>query len=88
MGPARAARLACWVMAVPQVIVIGLLTFWDMPFHALGVTVVLICQLIAMRVLLSDPKGRAPWYNGAGVTLYVSGMMISAFALRSVETLW
>ena len=37
-----------------------------------------------MRVLLSDPKGRAPWYNATGVTLYVSGMMIAAFAVRSL----
>ena len=38
-----------------------------------------------MRVLLSDPKGRAPWYNATGVTLYISGMMVSAVALRTSE---
>jgi chlorophyll/bacteriochlorophyll a synthase len=38
-----------------------------------------------MRVLLTDPKGRTPWYNGTGITLYVSGMMIAAFALRTIE---
>jgi chlorophyll synthase len=37
-----------------------------------------------MRVLLTDPKGRAPWYNGTGVTLYVAGMMITAFAVRGL----
>ena len=31
---------------------------------------------------LTDPKGRAPWYNGTGVMLYVSGMMVAAVALR------
>jgi chlorophyll synthase len=82
MGPARAARLACWVMAVPQVAVIGLLALWDKPWHALGVTGVLLVQGLAMRVLLRDPKGKAPWYNGTGIVLYISGMMISAFALR------
>jgi chlorophyll synthase len=40
-----------------------------------------------MRVLLRDPKGRAPWYNGAGVTLYVAGMMVSAFAVRDLPPL-
>ena len=39
-------------------------------------------ELADLRVLLSDPKGRAPWYNGTGVMCYVSGMMIAAFALR------
>jgi chlorophyll/bacteriochlorophyll a synthase len=44
----------------------------------------LIAQGYAMQVLLRDPKGRAPWYNGVGVTLYVSGMMVTAFAVRSL----
>lgn len=83
MGPARAARLACWVMAIPQVAVIALLFTWDRPWHALAIAALLAVQFWAMRVLLSDPKGRTPWYNGTGVTLYVSGMMIAAFALRA-----
>ena len=41
-------------------------------------------QIPAMRVLLRDPKGKAPWYNGTGVTLYVTGMMVTAFALRGL----
>jgi len=35
-----------------------------------------------MGRLLRDPKAQAPWYNGTGTTLYVAGMMITAFALR------
>lgn len=85
MGPKRAARLACWVMALPQIVVIGLLVLWDRPIHAAAITAVLVLQLWAMRVLLTDPKGRAPWYNGTGVTLYVGGMMIAAFAIRTLE---
>ncbi len=84
LGPERAAKLACWVMALPQVVVLGLLVVWDKPTHALGIAAVLIAQLAAMRVLLRDPKGKAPWYNGTGITLYVSGMMIAAFALRGI----
>lgn len=84
LGPERAARVACWVMTVPQVAVIVLLASWGMTWHALAVTGVLLAQFWAMRVLLSDPKGRTPWYNGTGVTLYVSGMMVSAFALRAM----
>jgi len=86
LGPERAAKLACVVMAVPQVIVFLLLFFvWDRPVHGLAIAASLIAQGFAMRVLLRDPKGRAPWYNGVGVTLYVSGMMITAFAIRSLE---
>ena len=84
MGPERAARLACWVMALPQIAVIGLLVMWDKPLHALGVAAVLLAQLAAMRVLLRDPKAKAPWYNGTGIVFYISGMMISAFALRTI----
>ncbi len=84
LGPERAARLACWVMVLPQVVVIALLLYWGRDAHAAAVFALLIGQGLAMRILLRDPKARAPWYNGAGVTLYVSGMMIAAFAIRSL----
>ena len=84
LGPERAARLACWVMAVPQAIVVALLIAWQLPFYALGVSAVLMVQLLLIRRLLTDPKKLAPWYNATGIVLYVSGMMISAFALRAL----
>jgi chlorophyll synthase len=84
LGPERAARVACVVMALPQLVVIGLLLGWDRPFHAAAIGLLVLAQLWAMRILLSDPKGRAPWYNGTGVTAYVSGMMIAAFAIRTI----
>jgi chlorophyll synthase len=84
LGPARAARLACWTMALPQVVVIGLLTIWDQWMFALLVLAVLLAQFAAMRRLLTDPRKYAPWYNATGVTLYVLGMLASAFAVRGV----
>lgn len=84
LGPERAAKVACVVMAVPQVAVIGLLAFWDKPLHALGVAAMLAVQLGAMRVLLRDPEGKTPWYQGMGILFYISGMMIAAIALRTV----
>lgn len=84
LGPERAARVACWVMTVPQLGVITLLLSWGKTGHAIAVAGVLLAQFWAMRVLLSDPKGRAPWYNATGITLYVSGMMVAAFALRGL----
>jgi chlorophyll synthase len=84
LGPERAARLACIVMALPQVCVIALLLSWGRPLHAAGVGLVLALQLLAMRRLLTDPRALAPWYNATGVTLYVLGMLISAFAVRTL----
>ncbi len=84
LGPEVAARVACTVMGLAQVLVVALLLIWGAPYHALGVAAVLLAQMVAMRVLFRDPKGKAPWYNGTGVVLYVAGMMISAFALRGM----
>ncbi|XDA98922.1 chlorophyll synthase ChlG [Sulfitobacter sp. LCG007] len=84
LGPARAARLACWVMALPQVAVACLLLVWDRPVHGAAIAAVLFGQILAMRVLLRDPKAKAPWYNGVGVTLYVSGMLVTAFGIRTL----
>jgi chlorophyll synthase len=85
LGPERAARAACWVMAVPQVVVAALLVVWGKPLFAIAITVLIAAQFCAMSILLTDPKARAPWYNATGVAMYVSGMMITAFALRSIS---
>jgi chlorophyll synthase len=84
LGPDVAARLACTVMALAQALVIALLLVWGRPWHALAIAVLLIAQFWAMKTLLADPKGKAPWYNATGIGMYVSGMMIAAFALRSI----
>ncbi|MCZ8181808.1 MAG: chlorophyll synthase ChlG [Beijerinckiaceae bacterium] len=86
LGAERAALLACWVMALPQVVVILLLWLWNAPVHAGLVAGILLAQIALMKRLLSDPRGRAPWYNATGITLYVSGMMVSAFALRMLAS--
>jgi chlorophyll synthase len=81
VGAERAALLACAVMAVPQVVVILLLLLWDRPWHAAAVGLSLGLQGLAMRRMLRDPERFAPWYNATGVSLYVGGMMVAAFAL-------
>jgi len=85
LGPERAARLACWIMAVPQVAVVAALFAFDRPWHAAAVTVLVIAQLTAMRVLLRDPEAKAPWFNGTGVLLYITGMMVTATAIRTLD---
>ena len=84
LGPEVAARIACTVMGMAQALVIAFLVVLDKPWHALAVTALLALQVAAMRVLFRNPKGKAPWYNGTGVVLYVTGMMITAFALRGL----
>jgi len=81
LGVARAARLACWVMAVPQGVVIVLLTLWGMPLAAVAVSILLAGQLALMGPLLRDPRAKAAWYNATGTTLYVLGMLAAAIAL-------
>jgi chlorophyll synthase len=84
LGEQRAARVACWTMALSQVGVIALLITWGRPLHAAGVVVLLLAQAIMMRRFLADVRARALWYSGFGVPLFVAGMMVSAFALRAV----
>ena len=84
LGVQGAARAACWIMALPQVAVIALLLLWQQPWHALGIAGLLAMQALMMRRFLSDPRRWALWYSGFGVPLFVAGMLVSAFALRSM----
>ena len=84
LGVDRAVRLACAVMAAPQIIVIGLLFGWGRPIYAAAVSALLIGQFVLMGRLIAHPRELAAAYNATGTTLYVFGMLTSAFALRSV----
>jgi chlorophyll synthase len=84
LGPEVAAKIACTVMGMAQLLVISFLLVLGAPWHALAVAALLAAQIAAMRVMLRDPKAKAPWYNGTGVVLYVTGMMVTAFALRGL----
>lgn len=84
LGVQRAARLACWVMALPQIAVVGLLLFVGALPHAGAIAVLIAAQVGLMSRLLRDPRTLAPWYNATGTTLYVIGMLIAAFALPPI----
>jgi chlorophyll synthase len=81
LGVKRAALLACFVMLVAQLAVIGAMLGLHHPRTAVAVGVLTLVQLVLMRRLLARPRELAPWYNGTGTTLYVVGMLICAFAL-------
>jgi chlorophyll synthase len=85
LGVGNAARFACLVMAVPQIAVVALLMSWQRPFYAAVVAVLLLAQLFLMVHFLKSPRQRAPWYNGTGISCYVVGMLISAFALAAMK---
>jgi chlorophyll/bacteriochlorophyll a synthase len=84
LGIETAGRVACVVMALPQFVVVALLFDWQHPLFAMVVGLLLVAQLLLMVRLLESPRERAPWYNSTGTSLYVIGMLVSAFALRPV----
>jgi chlorophyll synthase len=84
LGVASASRVACFVMAFAQAVVIALLLAWGKYWHAAAVGALLLAQLVLMSRLLRSPRERAPWYNATGTSLYVLGMLVGAFALRSL----
>jgi chlorophyll/bacteriochlorophyll a synthase len=86
LGAPLAAGVACIIMIVPQILVVVLLLFWGKPWHAAAVSGLVIAQILLMQRLLQKPRELAPWYNATGISLYVSGMLISAFAVRGLLT--
>ena len=84
LGVQGAAWAACLFMALPQVLVVWLLVDWGRPRHAAAVAVVVLVQVAMMARFLRDPMNRALWLSAFGVMVYVTGMMISAWALRGL----
>lgn len=84
LGPDGAAKLASAVMLLPQLIVVGLLLGWGREWHALIVAALVAVQALLMWRFVRDPIARATWLSANGVTLYVLGMLVSAFAVRGL----
>jgi chlorophyll synthase len=85
LGVKRAAQSSCLTMLLPQILVFLLLLFWHTHIHALVLCLLIIIQVFLMRIFLSKPSEKALFYSAVGVPVFVSGMMISAFALRSTN---
>jgi chlorophyll/bacteriochlorophyll a synthase len=82
LGVDNAARVACLFMAVPQLLVSGYLFHWGLPVQGTFVALLLMVQVLLMLSLILSPRERAPWYNATGTSLFVAGMLISAFAVQ------
>jgi chlorophyll/bacteriochlorophyll a synthase len=83
LGVKGAAWIACIFMILPQLLVVGLLFSWGQPVHASTVAALIAVQMTLMVRFLQDPVATATWLSALGVTVYVSGMMVSAFAVRA-----
>jgi chlorophyll synthase len=84
LGVQGAARTACWVMVVPQLLVILLLLEWQRSLHALAVLLLVLGQLKLMQRFVASPAERALQLSAFGVPLLVAGMMVAAFARRGL----
>ena len=84
LGVDGSARVAAALMIAPQLAVLLLLQ-WGAAAHAGALAVLIAWQALLMRRFLAEPQARALWYSARGVSLYVSGMLISAFALRAAS---
>lgn len=84
LGVDNAALIACTVMVLPQIVVAVQLAKWGRPIHAAIVGFLIVAQCLLMARLLRDPRKYAPWYNATGTTLFVIGMLVSAFAVRAI----
>jgi chlorophyll synthase len=84
LGERRAALIACFTMAIPQLVAAGLLISWGAKFSGALVILSIGAQILLMQRLMSDPAKHAPFYNATGTTLYVLGMLTAAIGLRGV----
>ncbi|NBX56441.1 MAG: chlorophyll synthase ChlG [Betaproteobacteria bacterium] len=82
LGVKRAAGTACWVMLLPQFVVVALLLSWLLTAHATAVLLLIYAQVPLMTRFMQDPVAQALRLSAFGVPLLVAGMMVSAFALR------
>jgi chlorophyll synthase len=84
LGVDRAAWTLCFVMLIPQFVVITLLAAWGKPMHAAAIGGLITVQALMMGSFLAHPMKRALFLSAAGVPFYVWGMMVAAFALRGL----
>lgn len=84
LGVDGAARLTCFMMLFAQSIVVIALWTWGQHIPAGIVAALAVVQVAVMPTFINSPRERAPWFNGTGISLYVLGMLVSAFAVRSL----
>jgi chlorophyll synthase len=71
-------------MVLAHCVVIGLLVTWGRPGFAIAIGVLTVVQAGLMGWFVQKPVERALYLSAFGVPFYVSGMMVSAFAVRTL----
>ncbi|MDQ8162793.1 MAG: chlorophyll synthase ChlG [Gemmatimonadota bacterium] len=84
LGADGAARVASVVMLLAQAAVIALLASWQRTTPAIVIGVLTLVQAMMMWRFMQAPRERALWLSALGVPFYVGGMMIAAFAVRTL----
>ena len=85
LGAGRAAQFTGVAMIVPQLGVAILLAALGTVIAPLAILALVLAQIVAIPRFLRNPVEQAVWYSGLGVGLYVTGMVVAAFALRSLS---
>jgi chlorophyll synthase len=86
LGVVKAAWTACGFMLMSQWAVVALLFLWGCTNAALTVLTLSVTQIPIMSRFLQDPVKQALSLSAFGVPLFVTGMMVSAWSLRSLES--
>jgi chlorophyll synthase len=84
LGPKGAGWVASLVMLAAQSVVITLLVSWGRPGYATAIGGLALVQAGLMWWFVQKPVERALYLSAFGVPFYVSGMMVSAFAVRTL----
>ena len=84
LGPTAAGWVASLVMLAAQAVVIALLMSWGRPGFAAAIGSLALVQAGLMWWFVQKPVERALYLSAFGVPFYVSGMMVSAFAVRTL----
>jgi chlorophyll synthase len=82
LGASLAAKTACLIMLLPQVVVCIYLYSVEQVWNSLAILILILIQIGLMKYFIDKPIDRALFYSGFGVPLFVSGMMIAAFGIR------
>ena len=85
LGAKKAAQVSAALMLIPQVFVLMLLLYLGKQSYAMVIGALMVGQLFLLIEFLKRPIQKALFYSGFGVPLLVSGMMVAAFAINSME---
>jgi chlorophyll synthase len=82
LGERKAAILAAVLMDLAQLAAVTILVFKGATTTTIIALILLVAQLPMQKILVSQPREKAVWYNAFGTLLYVLSMMVCAVGIR------